>query len=334
MEIAIDLGTANCLVAVKGKGIVLREPSVVAMHRDTGQILAIGEEARRMLGKTPEAIVATRPLRDGVIADYDVTEAMLRYFIEKVSGRARFTKPRVMVCIPTGATGAERRAVREAAKEAGAGKVELIDEALAAALGLGLDITRPEGHMVVDIGGGTTDIAVLSLGGIAGSSSVRSAGDRMDGAVQMEVRRLFGLAIGERTAEDIKISAGTVHPKGREGEFELRGRDLVTGLPRNYVVRPHELRSALLEPVGLILDAIRQALEHTPAELVADVAERGIWFTGGGSLLHGLLELVAEEASVPTHLAKDPLSTVAVGTARALESRIEDGHLVVLQRVL
>lgn len=334
MEIAIDLGTANCIVCVRGKGIVLREPSVVASHRDTGQILAIGAEARRMIGKTPEAIVATRPMRDGVIADYDVTEAMLHYFIDKVSNRARFTKPRLMICIPTGATGAEKRAVREAAKEAGAGSVDLIDEALAAAMGLGLDIERPGGHMVVDIGGGTTDIAVLSLGGIAASGSVRSAGDRMDAAVQAEIRRLFGLAIGERTAEDIKIAVGTVHPKGREGDFELRGRDLVTGLPRTYRVHPHEIRAALAEPVGMILDTVRRVLEHTPAELVSDVADRGIWFTGGGSLLHGLIELVSEETGVPTQLAEDPLTTVALGTARALESRIEDGHLVVLKRVM
>lgn len=334
VEIAIDLGTANCLVCVRGKGIVLREPSVVAINRDTNQILAIGQEAKRMVGKTPADIIATRPLRDGVIADYDVTQAMLHHFITRVSGRARFMKPRVMICIPTGATGAERRAVIEAAKEAGAGQVELIDEAMAAAIGLGLEIEKPGGHMVVDIGGGTSDIAILSLGGIAGSSSVRSAGDRMDAAIQNEVRRLYGLAIGERTAEEIKMTVGSVHPKGRPGEYDLRGRDVVTGLPRNYPIHAHEIQGALNEPTQLIMDAIRSALETTPAELVGDVAERGIWFTGGGSLLHGLLELAADEMGVPTHLAEDPLTTVAIGTQRALETHFEGGHIMPMKKVL
>ncbi len=333
MEIAIDLGTANSIVCVRGKGIVLREPSVVARHADTNEIMALGEEARRMIGKTPDSIVATRPMKDGVIADYEVTEAMLRYFIEKVSGNVRLTRPRVMVCIPTGATGAEKRAVLEAAKEAGAGRVELIDEAMAAALGIGLEINRAEGHMVVDIGGGTADIAVLSLGGLASATSVRSGGDRMDLAVQNEVRRLFGVAIGERTAEEIKMTIGSVHPKGRDGEYALRGRDLVNGLPRNYTIHPHELKGALMEPVGMILDAIHKAFEEAPPELVSDVAKNGIWFTGGGSLLHGLIELVAEDTGVATHLAEDPLSTVALGTAKALESDMENGHLVLFKPV-
>jgi rod shape-determining protein MreB len=334
MEIAIDLGTANVLVAIKGRGVVLREPSVVAIERDSGRTVAIGEEARRMLGRTPGTITAIRPLKDGVIADYDVTEAMMRYFIQRAVGRSRLTKPRVMICVPTAATGSEKRAVREAARAAGAGRVELIDEALAAALGLGLDIHRPVGNMVVDIGGGTADVAVLSLGGIHASESVRVAGDKMDQAVQNEIRRVYGLSIGDRTAEEAKIHIGSVHPDGRAGTYEIRGRDIVSGLPRNLELRAEDIRPALLEPVSTILNAIKGVLERTAPELVADIAERGIWLTGGASLLHGLPELVARETGVPAQLAEDPLSTVALGTVKALETRLHEDHLVLFPRVV
>lgn len=334
MEIAIDLGTANVLVAVRGKGILLREPSVVATEHESGKIVAIGEEARRMLGRTPGSIVATRPLRDGVIADYETTEAMLRYFIARASGHRSMTRPRVMICIPTGATSAERRAVHQAALAAGAGKVQLIEEPLAAALGLGLDITRPVGQMVVDIGGGTSDVAVLSLGGIAASDSVRVGGDAMDLALLHELKSTYSLAVGERTAEDLKVQVGSVHPEGRNARLDVRGRDLLTGLPRTLPVASQDIRAALLEPVGRIIGAIRQVLETTPPELVSDIVDHGIWLTGGGALLHGLAEQVTRETGVPAQIAEDPMSSVALGTARALELELFERHIVLFRRVI
>ncbi len=334
MEIAIDLGTANVLVAVRGKGIVLREPSVVAVDRDSGKLVAIGEEARRMLGRTPGAIIAMRPLRDGVIADYEITEAMLRHFIARVTPGRSMTRPRVMICIPTGATGAERRAVREAAQSAGAGKVELVEEPLAAALGLGLEITKPAGQLVVDIGGGTADVAVLTLGGIAASDSVRVGGDAMDAAIVQELKSAYSLAVGERTAEEIKIDVGSVHPGATQRETDIRGRDLLTGLPRTLHLTSADVRGVLMEPAQEIVAAVRRVLEQTPPELLSDILDHGIWLTGGGAMLHGLPELMARETGVPTYLAEDPMSSVALGTARALDMQIVGRHLVIFKRVI
>ena len=334
MEIAVDLGTANVLVAVRGKGIVLREPSVVAVERESGRLVAIGDKARQMLGRTPGSIVASRPLRDGVIADYDITEAMLRYFIARVTPGRSMTRPRVMVCIPTGATGAERRAVREAAQSAGAGKVELIEEPLAAALGVGLDITKANGHMVVDIGGGTTDVAVLTLGGMAASDSVRVGGDAMDAAIAHELRSAYSLAIGERTAEEVKIEVGSVHPDGRSATIDIRGRDLLTGMPRTLSLTSADVRPILMEPAHQIVDSVRRVLEETPPELLADILDRGIWLTGGGSLLHGLPELISRETGLPAQRSDDPMTSVALGTARALELELVGRHIVVFKRVI
>ncbi len=334
MEIAIDLGTANILVSVPGKGVVLREPSVVAIDRTDGRVMAIGVEAQRMLGRTPGNILATRPLRDGVIADYEITAAMMAYFITKVVGKNRLRRPRVMVCVPPGATGAERRAVRDAAEAAGAGRVDIIEEPLAAALGIGIDITRPAGRMVVDVGGGTADVAVLSLGGTAVSESVRSGGDRMDEALIQEIKRTHSVMIGERTAEELKIRCGSVHPRGRHERADVRGRDLLSGLPRTVTVTPEEITECLMEPVGLIRDAVERVLEMTPPELSSDIMEDGIWLTGGGALLHGLDAYLAQETGVPVHVAEDPMSSVALGTARALEYPCNADHLVVLRPVL
>ncbi len=334
MEIAIDLGTANVLVAVRGKGIVLREPSVVTVDRDSSKLIAIGEEARQMLGRTPGAIVALRPLRDGVIADYEITEAMLRHFIARVTPGRSMTRPRVMICIPTGATGAERRAVHQAAQAAGAGKVELIEEPLAAALGLGLEITKPLGHMVVDIGGGTADLAVLTLGGIAASDSVRVGGDAMDAAIVQELKNTYSLAIGERTAEEIKMEVGSVHPQTTVRESDIRGRDLLTGLPKTLHITSSDIRPALMERAQEIVTSVRRVLEQTPPELISDILDHGIWLTGGGAMLHGLPELIARETGVLTHLAEDPISSVALGTARALEMQVVGRHLVIFRRVI
>ncbi|MGE5560191.1 MAG: rod shape-determining protein [Chloroflexota bacterium] len=324
MDIGVDLGTASVLVFVRGKGIVLREPSVVAINRDTKQVLAIGEEARRMLGRTPGNITAIRPLRDGVIADYDVTEQMLRNFIAKVcGGRKLLFRPRIMVCIPSGVTTVERRAVREACIQAGAAKAWLIEEPLAAALGAGLDISRASGNMVVDIGGGTTDIAVLSLSGIVLSESIRIAGDKFDEAIVRYIKREYNLMIGERSAEELKITAGTAFPDGRNETAEVRGRDLVAGLPKNIQVSSRELYEALQEPALAIVDAIKGVLERTPPELAADVMDKGLVMTGGGALLHGLDRLIASQIGVPVHVADDPMSCVATGTGKALEIGFE-----------
>lgn len=320
MDIGVDLGTANVLVYIKGKGIVLREPSVVAIDRDTNRVLAIGEEARRMLGRTPGNIVAIRPLREGVIADYDTTESMLRHFIQKVAGRSIFFKPRIMVCIPSGVTTVEKRAVLEAAMQAGARKTYLIEEPLAAALGAGLVISEPCGSMVVDIGGGTTDVAVLSLGGIVVSESLRVGGDKFDEALVRYIKKEYNILIGERTAEEIKFTVGTAYPAGRNESMEIRGRDLVSGLPKTMRIGSNETREALAEPISLIVDCVKTVLEKTPPELAADIVDRGIVMTGGGSLLHDLDKLISQETGIPTYLADDPLSCVALGTGKALES--------------
>ena len=320
MDIGVDLGTANVLVYIKGNGIVLREPSVVALDRDTNRVLAIGEEARRMLGRTPGNIIAIRPLREGVIADYDTTESMLRHFIQKVAGKSMFFKPRIMICIPSGVTTVEKRAVLEAAMQAGAAKTYLIEEPLAAALGAGLEIAEPCGSMVVDIGGGTTDVAVLSLGGIVISDSLRIGGDKFDEALVRYVKKEYNILIGERTAESIKITVGSAYARGRNESTEIRGRDLVSGLPKTIRISSDETREALAEPVALIVECVKSVLEKTPPELAADIVDRGIVMTGGGSLLEGLDRLISDETGIPTYLADDPLSCVALGAGKALDS--------------
>ncbi|MGB9887332.1 MAG: rod shape-determining protein [Moorellales bacterium] len=317
-DLGVDLGTASVLIYLRGKGIVLREPSVVALERESQRVIAVGEEARRMLGRTPGYIVAVRPLREGVIADYEVTQTMLRYFLEKACGRRLFFKPRLMICVPSGITSVEERAIRQAALQAGAKEAYLIEEPLAAALGAGLDISEPQGNMVVDIGGGTTDIAVLSLGGIVYSRSLRVGGDRFDAAIVQYIRRQYNLLVGEQTAEEVKIRVGTVYPGGREVTAVIRGRDLVTGLPKTVEITSAELREAMREPTEAVVSAIKEVLERTPPELAADMVDRGIVMTGGGSLLHGLDLLVQEETGLPVHLAEDPVSSVALGTGKAL----------------
>ncbi|MCL6612898.1 MAG: rod shape-determining protein [Peptococcaceae bacterium] len=319
VDIGVDLGTANVLVYIRGKGIVLQEPSVVAINKDTQKVIAVGSEARRMLGRTPGNIVAIRPLRDGVIADYEVTEKMLRYFINKAGARRLFFRPRVMVCIPSGVTGVEERAVRQATLQAGARSAHVIEEPLAAALGAGLDISEPSGSMVVDIGGGTTDVAVLSLGGIVCSRSIRVAGDKIDEAIVRYVRREFNLAIGERTGEEIKIEVGTAYPNGAtEKTYEIKGRDLVTGLPRAVPINRRQVHEAIKETLEALVGAVREVLERTPPELAADIVNKGIVMTGGGALLDGFDKLLSEETRVPVYVADDPLSCVARGTGRAL----------------
>ncbi|GAV22220.1 rod shape-determining protein [Carboxydothermus pertinax] len=319
-DIGVDLGTANILVYVKGKGIVLREPSVVAVNRDNGQIIAVGEEAKKMLGRTPGNIVAIRPLKEGVIADYDTTEKMLRYFITKaLGGRPLLFKPRIMVSIPAGVTDVEKRAVKQAAKQAGAREAEVIEETIAAALGAGLDISEPYGSMVVDIGGGTTDVAVLSLGGIVVSKSLRVGGDKFDDAIVKYIRKEFNLLIGEKTAEEVKMEIGSAYPQGTENKkMEIRGRDLLTGLPKNVEVTSLNIYEAITEPLVAVVNAVKEVLERTPPELSADIVNRGIVMTGGGSLLSGLDRLIAQETGLPTFVAPDALSCVALGTGKAL----------------
>lgn len=321
-DIGVDLGTANVLVYVKGKGIVLQEPSVVAIDRDSGRVIAVGSEARRMLGRTPGNIVAIRPLRDGVIADYDVTEKMLRYFISKADGgRKFFFRPRIMVCIPTGVTGVEERAVRQAAIQAGAKEAHLIEEPLAAALGAGLDISQPSGTMVVDIGGGTTDVAVLSLGGIVCSKSLRVGGDKFDEAIVRYIRREYSLAIGERTGEELKMEIGTAYLPGAEDKtMEIRGRDMITGLPKAVTVSRRQVHEAIKETLELVVSAVKEVLERTSPELAADIVNKGIIMTGGGALLDGIDRLISNETGLPVYVAEDPLSCVAKGTGRALNN--------------
>lgn len=328
MDIGVDLGTASVLVYLKGKGIVLNEPSVVAIDKTNGRIIAVGEEARRMLGRTPGNIVAIRPLKEGVIADYDTTERMLRYFIDKACGKRYIFKPRVMICIPSGVTGVEERAVREAALQAGAKQAYLIEEPLAAALGVGLDISDATGNMIVDIGGGTTDVAVLSLGGVVCSKSLRVGGDKFDEAIVRYIRREYNLMIGERTAEELKIQVGTAYPQGKKGEksIEIRGRDLVSGLPKTITVTAEETNHALAEPVEAVVGAVKEVLEKTPPELSADIINRGIVMTGGGSLLDGLDTLLQEVTGLPVYVSEDSIASVALGTGKAL------GMLNVLQK--
>lgn len=319
-EVGIDLGTANVLVYIKGKGIVLEEPSVVAINRDTNEIVAVGEEARQMLGRTPSNIVAIKPLRDGVISDYDVTERMLKYFIRKSCGSGRFFKPRIMVCVPSGVTEVEKRAVREAAMQAGGKSVFLIEEPVAAAIGAGLDITRPNGIMVIDIGGGTTDVAVIALGGIVSSTSIKVAGDKFDEAIVRYMRKEHKLYIGERTAEEMKITIGTAYPREQIVVQECRGRDLVTGLPKSIEITSKQMMEALEEPVTAICEAVHFVLERTPPELAADISNSGIVLTGGGALLNGLDKRIQERTGIEVKVAEEAKSCVAVGTGKALNS--------------
>ena len=318
-EVGIDLGTANVLVYIKGKGIVLNEPSVVAINNDTDEILAVGEEARQMLGRTPANIVAVRPLRDGVISDYDITERMLKYFIRKTCGTGRFFKPKIMVCVPSGVTEVEKRAVREAATQAGGKDVYLMEEPVAAAIGAGIDISRPDGVMVIDIGGGTTDIAVISLGGIVASSSVKIAGDKFDEAIIKYMRKAHKLYIGERTAEELKLTIGTAFPRDEIVTKECRGRDLVTGLPKSVDVTSEEMMDALEEPLYAISEAVHNVLERTPPELAADISNSGIIITGGGALLHGIDKRIEDRTGIKVVIAEDPKSCVAIGTGKALD---------------
>ncbi len=318
-ELGIDLGTANIVVYLRGKGIVLREPSVVAISTKNKKVLAIGEEARLMLGRTPGHIVAIRPMSDGVIADYTTTEKMLEHLIAKVCGRRRFLKPRVLVCVPSGVTNVERRAVIQAAREAGAGEAYTIEEPMAAAIGAGLPISMPGGNMVVDIGGGTTDVAVISLEGIVISRSVRVGGNKMDEVIMRYIRSQYNLMIGDRTAEEIKIKVGSAYPLEKELEMEVRGRDLIAGLPKTIRVTSEEIRDALQEPVNAIVERVRSVLEETPPELAADIIERGITLTGGGALLRGIDKLLESVTDIQVQVADDPLSCVAIGTGRALE---------------
>jgi rod shape-determining protein MreB len=318
-DMGIDLGTANTLVYVKNQGIVLREPSVVAIDRETRRVLAIGAEAKRMLGRTPSSIVAVRPLKNGVIADFEVTQEMIKYFIRKVHNRRSLLHPRIVIGIPSGITEVERRAVQESAEQAGAREVYLIEEPMAAAIGADLPISEPHGNFIVDIGGGTTEAAVISLGGLVVSKSIDIAGDEMDEAVMMHFRRKYNLLIGETTSEDVKIQIGSVFPLKEEKTMEVKGRDQATGLPKTVLITSEEVRQALMEPVQLILDVIKNTLEETPAELAADLVDRGIMLAGGGSLLRGLPDLIRQETELPVHRAADPLSCVAMGTGKFLE---------------
>ncbi|NLJ84485.1 MAG: rod shape-determining protein [Halanaerobiaceae bacterium] len=320
-DLGIDLGTANTLVYAKGKGVLLREPSVVALRKDKEMVLAVGEEAKRMIGRTPGNIVAVRPMKDGVIADFDVTEAMIKYFIRKAHKRTRLVRPRVIVCVPSGVTEVEKRAVLDAAMNAGAREAYLIEEPMAAAIGAGLPVHEPTGNMIVDIGGGTTEVAVISLGGIVSSRSIRIGGDDMDQSIVNYIKKKYKLMIGERTAEEIKIEIGSAIPleNGEEKIKEIRGRDLVLGLPKLLNINSGEIREALKEPVTAIVEAVKATLEQTPPELAADIMDRGIVMTGGGALLKELDRCLMEETQMPVHLADEPLDCVAKGTGAALE---------------
>mgnify|MGYP000982473890 CR=1 FL=1 len=318
-DLGIDLGTANTLVHIRGKGIVIREPSVVAIRSDTKQVLAVGEEAKRMIGRTPGNIVAIRPMKDGVISDYDITERMLKYFIRKAVGRTIF-KPRVVVCVPSGVTEVEKRAVEEAAIHAGARDAYLIEEPMAAAIGAGLPVQEPTGSMVVDIGGGTTEVAIISLGGIVTSKSIRIGGDELDDSIVNFIKKEYSLMIGERTAEEVKIAIGTADVNSKVETMEIRGRDMITGLPKTIVVNSTEIYNAMKEPIFSIVEAIKTTLEKTPPELAADIMEFGIMLTGGGALLEGLDRLINKETGIPVHIADRSLDCVAIGTGKALES--------------
>ncbi len=319
-DMGIDLGTANTLVFIKGKGIIIREPSVVAIQANTKQVLAVGEEAKKMIGRTPGNIIAIRPLKDGVIADFDVTQNMLKYFIKKATQTKSIFQPRVVICVPSGVTEVEKRAVEEAAIHAGAKEAYLIEEPMAAAIGAGLPVHEATGSMVVDIGGGTTEVAIISLGGIVTSKSIRVGGDELDESIVTYIKREYSLMIGERTAENIKINIGSADKETPETKMEVRGRDLISGLPKTLEVSSNEIYEALREPVFNILEAIKSTLEKTPPELASDVMELGIVLTGGGALLEGLDRLVARETGMPVHIGENPLDCVAIGTGKALDS--------------
>ncbi|WP_248929392.1 rod shape-determining protein [Paenibacillus hamazuiensis] len=319
-DIGIDLGTANVLIHVKGRGVVLDEPSVVAIESDTKRVLAVGEEARRMVGRTPGNIVAIRPLKDGVIADFEITEMMLKYFINKVGGKRWYSHPRILICAPTNITSVEQKAIREAAERCGAREVFLEEEPKAAAIGAGMDIFQPSGNMVVDIGGGTTDVAVLSMGDIVTSSSLKVAGDKFDAAIMKYIKTKYKLLIGERTSEDIKIKIGTVYPDGRNETMDIRGRDMVSGLPLTISIHSNEVQEALWEPVASIVTAAKTVLERTPPELSADIIDRGVILTGGGAMLHGIDQLLADELKVPVLVADNPMSCVVKGTGIMLDN--------------
>ncbi|HYF79409.1 MAG TPA: rod shape-determining protein [Symbiobacteriaceae bacterium] len=319
-DMGIDLGTANTLVFVKGRGIVIDEPSVVAVDRDRKEPLAVGAEAKQMLGRTPGNIIAIRPLKDGVIADFDITSTMLKYFIQKAFPRRGPFRPRVVVGIPSGVTGVERRAVQDAALQAGAREAHVVEEPMAAAIGAGLPVEEPTGSMVVDIGGGTTEVAIISLGGLVTAKSIRVAGDELDEAIVQYVKRTYNMLIGERTGEEVKMTIGSAYPTGKEETMEIRGRDLVTGLPRTLRVTSEEIRRAIQEPVSSILEAIKITLENTPPELAADIMDRGIVMTGGGALLRGLDTLISKETGMPVHVADEPLLCVVKGAGKCLDN--------------
>ncbi len=321
-DLAIDLGTANTLVYLKGKGVVVSEPSVVAVQKDhLGQrkVLAVGKEAKKMLGRTPGSIVAIRPMKDGVIADFDITEEMLRYFIQKVHNRKTLVRPRIVICVPSGITQVEKRAVRESAESAGAREVYLIEEPMAAAIGAGLPITEPSGNMIVDIGGGTTEVAVISLAGIVYAKSVRVGGDKLDEAIVHYMKRKYNMLIGERTAEQVKIEIGSAYPREEASSMEVKGRDLVTGIPKTMQIGSEEVREAISETVNTVVEAVRIALERTPPELAADIVDKGIVLAGGGALLRDLDVLLREETGLPVVLAEDPLSCVVLGSGKVLD---------------
>ncbi|MBX6383342.1 MAG: rod shape-determining protein [Microbispora sp.] len=318
-DMAVDLGTANTLVYVRGRGIVLNEPSVVAINVTTGKIVAVGIEAKRMIGRTPGNIVAIRPLRDGVIADFDVTERMLRYFIQKIHKRRHFVRPRIIVAVPSGITAVEQRAVKEAGYQAGARRVYIIEEPMAAAIGAGLPVHEPTGNMVVDIGGGTTEVAIISMGGIVTSQSIRIGGDELDQAVIAFAKKEYSLMLGERTAEEVKIAVGSACVTGEDFHAEVRGRDLVSGLPKTVVISAEEIRRSIAEPVNAIVDAVKSTLDKCPPELSGDLMDRGIAVTGGGALLRGMVDRLREETGMPVHLAENALDTVALGSGRCVE---------------
>lgn len=317
-DIGIDLGTANTLIYVRDKGVVLREPSVVAVQSGTSHVLAVGNEAKRMLGRTPGNIVAIRPLKDGVIADFEITEAMLRYFIQKVHNRRNMVSPRVVIAVPSGITEVEKRAVKDSATHAGAREVYLIEEPMASAIGVGLPVQEPAGNMIIDMGGGTTEVAIISLAGIVFSRSVRVAGDELDEALVQYMKRVYNLMIGERTAEEIKIKIGSAYPLEKETSMEVKGRDLVAGLPKTLTITSQEVREAIQEPINTIVETVRYTLERCPPELSADLVDRGIVLAGGGALLRGLDKLLTEETGLPVHVADDPLSAVVMGTGIVL----------------
>lgn len=318
-DIGIDLGTATTLVYVEGKGIVLNEPSVVAIEKDVGKVLAVGEEAKSMIGKTPGNIVAIRPLKDGVIADFDTTQSMLRYFINRVHKRSNLFRPRVVIGVPSGVTEVEKRAVQEAAYSAGVREAHLIEEPMAAAIGAGLPISEPIGNMIVDIGGGTTEVAVISLGGIVVSQSRRVAGDEMDESIIQYIKKSYNLLIGEKTAERIKIEAGSAYPQEEESTVEVKGRDLIQGLPKTIQITSSEIREAMTEPITTIIEAIKSTLEETPPELTSDIMERGVVLAGGGALLRDIDKLISHSTGIPVRLAEDPIAAVVLGTGKVLE---------------